>query len=84
VVLSKTNDGRLHLEQAFIGFESGKPMFIDKPVAASLSDVMAIMLQQNNISFCIFFHHYDTCSVQDVVKGKIGTVLEPILIVPQL
>ena len=42
VILLETNDGRLHLHQALEVFKSGKRMFIDKPAAASLSDVIAI------------------------------------------
>ncbi|MDT0650643.1 Gfo/Idh/MocA family protein [Autumnicola edwardsiae] len=42
VVLLETNDGRLHLEQAMEVFKAGKPVFIDKPMAGSLSDVIAI------------------------------------------
>ncbi|KAA0991192.1 Gfo/Idh/MocA family protein [Dyadobacter aurulentus] len=42
VILLETNDGRLHLPQALEVFKSGKKMFIDKPVAASLSDTLAI------------------------------------------
>ncbi|RMG39394.1 MAG: hypothetical protein D6725_05265, partial [Planctomycetota bacterium] len=42
VVLLETNDGRPHLEQALQVFRAGKPVFIDKPLAASLADVVAI------------------------------------------
>ncbi|MCF2491709.1 Gfo/Idh/MocA family protein [Dyadobacter chenhuakuii] len=42
VILLETNDGRLHLEQALEVFKAGKRMFIDKPVAGSLSDTIAI------------------------------------------
>lgn len=42
VVLLETNDGRLHLEQALQVLKAGKRVFIDKPVAASLSDAIAI------------------------------------------
>lgn len=42
VILLETNDGRLHLEQALEVLKSGKRMFIDKPVAGSLSDAIAI------------------------------------------
>jgi hypothetical protein len=42
VVLLNTNDGRLHLEQALQVFRAGKPVFIDKPLAASLADAIAI------------------------------------------
>lgn len=41
-VLLETNDGTLHLEQAMEVFKAGKPVFIDKPVAANLKDVLAI------------------------------------------
>ena len=42
VVLLETNDGRLHLEQALPVLKAGKRVFIDKPIAASLSDAIAI------------------------------------------
>lgn len=42
VVLLETNDGRLHLEQALPVLKAGKRVFIDKPVAASLKDAIAI------------------------------------------
>ena len=42
VVLLETNDGRPHLEQALAVMKSGKPLFIDKPIAASLPDAVAI------------------------------------------
>jgi hypothetical protein len=41
-VLLESNDGRVHLEQALPVIEAGKPMFIDKPMAASLADVISI------------------------------------------
>ena len=43
VVMLETNDGRLHREQAMKVLATGKPVFIDKPLAASLSDIVAIM-----------------------------------------
>ena len=42
VILLETNDGRLHREQAIQVLKAGKRVFIDKPMAASLADVMAI------------------------------------------
>lgn len=42
VIMLETNDGRLHKEQVKRIFEAGKPVFIDKPVAASFRDVIAI------------------------------------------
>lgn len=41
-VLLETNDGRPHLEQALACFRAGKRTFIDKPIAASLADAIAI------------------------------------------
>jgi Oxidoreductase family, NAD-binding Rossmann fold len=41
-VLLETNDGRPHLEQALPCFKAGKPTFIDKPIAGSLVDAIAI------------------------------------------
>jgi predicted dehydrogenase len=42
VVLLETNDGRPHLEQVLPVLKAGKPVFIDKPVAGSLADAVAI------------------------------------------
>lgn len=42
-VLLESVDGRPHLEQARPVLEAGKPMFIDKPLAASLADCIAIL-----------------------------------------
>ncbi|GAB3919892.1 Gfo/Idh/MocA family protein [Larkinella terrae] len=41
-VLLETNDGTLHLPQALEVLAAGKPLFIDKPMAASLRDAIAI------------------------------------------
>ena len=41
-VLLETNDGRPHLEQALPVFKAGKPVFIDKPLAGSLADCIAL------------------------------------------
>jgi predicted dehydrogenase len=42
VILLESVDGRPHLEQARPAIAAGKPLFIDKPMAASLADVMEI------------------------------------------
>src|SRR3954464_11320125 len=42
VVLLESVDGRPHLAQARPVFQAGKPMFIDKPLAGSLADAIAI------------------------------------------
>ena len=42
VVCLETNDGRPHFEQLIPVLKAGKPCFIDKPIAASLTDAVAI------------------------------------------
>jgi hypothetical protein len=42
VVLLESVDGRPHREQARLVFEAHKPIFIDKPVAGTLADAIAI------------------------------------------
>ena len=42
VVLLETNDGRPHLAQALPVLRARKPLFIDKPVAGSLADAIAL------------------------------------------
>jgi hypothetical protein len=42
VVLLESVDGRIHLREAAPVIMAGKPMFIDKPAAGSLADVIAI------------------------------------------
>ena len=41
-VLLETNDGRPHLEQVLPVLKANKPVFIDKPIAGSLVDAVAI------------------------------------------
>jgi predicted dehydrogenase len=77
VVLLETNDGRPHLEQALMVLKAGKPMFIDKPVAGSLKDAIAIYEAAKKYKLPVFssssLRYME--SVQDVVKGKVGKVL---------
>jgi predicted dehydrogenase len=42
VVLLESVDGRIHLQEAIPVIKAGKPLFIDKPVAGSLADAVAI------------------------------------------
>ena len=53
-VLLETNDGRLHLEQALAVFATRKPVFIDKPIAASLADVIAIFAAADHYRAPVF------------------------------
>ena len=77
VVLLETNDGRPHLQQALMVIKAGKPMFIDKPVAGSLKDAVAIYETAKKYKVPIFssssLRYME--SVQEVVNGKIGAVL---------
>jgi hypothetical protein len=41
-ILLESVDGRVHLEQVKPVFEAGKPVFIDKPLAATLADALEI------------------------------------------
>jgi predicted dehydrogenase len=77
VVLLETNDGRLHLEQALQVFKAGKPVFIDKPVAASLKDAIAIYDAAKKYGVPVFSSSVLRFmeNVQAVVNGKIGKVL---------
>jgi hypothetical protein len=51
VILIESVDGRVHLEQAKRAFTARKPVFIDKPIAASLRDAVEIfrLARENNV-----------------------------------
>ncbi|MCD2422382.1 Gfo/Idh/MocA family oxidoreductase [Niabella pedocola] len=77
LVMLETNDGRLHLEQALPVFRAGKPMFIDKPIAASLKDTLSIYRAAEKYKVPVFSSstlRYIP-SVQEIVQGKIGKVI---------
>jgi predicted dehydrogenase len=77
VILLETNDGRLHLEQALIVMKAGKTMFIDKPIAASLPDAIAIFKAADFFKVPVF----SSSSLRyiqgadEIAKGSIGKVL---------
>ena len=77
VVLLETNDGRPRLEQALQVLKAGKPMFIDKPVAASLQDVVAIYEAAKRYRVPIFssssLRYF--AGAQEARQGKVGKVL---------
>ena len=78
VVLLETNDGRLHKEQALLVIDAGKPMFIDKPVAASLADAIAIYdaARKKNVPiFSCSSLRYMNSAQQVRYENKIGKVL---------
>ncbi|MBD3629340.1 MAG: Gfo/Idh/MocA family oxidoreductase [Cyclobacterium sp.] len=77
VVLLETNDGRLHLEQALEVFKSGKTVFIDKPISASLVDAIAIFAAAKKYKVPVFSSsslRYMENAVA-VRNGEIGKVL---------
>ena len=78
VILLETNDGNPHLEQALQVFKSGKPVFIDKPIAGSYSDAKAIFKAAKKYNVPIFSSsslRY-TKNAQEISQGNsIGKVL---------
>ena len=77
VVLLESNDGRVHLEQILPVLQAGKPVFVDKPVAASLADAVAIYRAAAHYSVPVFSSsalRY-TPGAQAIRGGKLGAVL---------
>ncbi|MGN6531931.1 MAG: Gfo/Idh/MocA family protein [Ginsengibacter sp.] len=77
VVLLETNDGRLHLEQALQVLKAGKRMFIDKPLATSLADVIKIFDAASDYHVDIFSSSSLRFipAAKEIKEGKIGNVL---------
>jgi hypothetical protein len=72
VVLLETNDGRLHLEQALPVLKAGKRLFIDKPIAASLTNAIAIFEASKKYHTPVFSSsslRY-TSGAQNIAQGK--------------
>ena len=77
VVLLETNDGRVHLEQALPVFKSGKRVFIDKPLAGSLAQCIALFeaaKRHNAPMFSCSSLRY-TVKTQEIRSGKLGKVV---------
>jgi hypothetical protein len=77
VVLLESVDGRPHLQQALPVLEAGKPLFIDKPFAGSLRDIVAIYDAARKHGVPVFSSsslRYST-GPQAVRNGVIGDVL---------
>ncbi len=76
-VLLETNDGRPHLEQVIPVLKARKPVFIDKPVAGSLSDAIAIYELAKHYNTPVFSSSSlrFAKAVQAVRGGSIGEVL---------
>lgn len=77
VVLLETNDGRLHLEQAEEVFKAKKPVFIDKPLAASYADAAEIfrLSEQHNVPFFSSSSLRYIGGMDEIISGKHGKVL---------
>ncbi|MEX2170291.1 MAG: Gfo/Idh/MocA family oxidoreductase [Pirellulales bacterium] len=76
-VLLETNDGRPHLEQALPVLRAKKRLFVDKPMAGSLADVIAIFDAAKASGTPVFSSsslRYGK-GVQAVRDGSIGEVL---------
>lgn len=75
-VLLESVDGRPHLEQVRPVFEAGLPVFIDKPIAGSLRDVLEIFrLAKESGTPCFSsssYRYYE--SFQALLKKDVGTV----------
>lgn len=77
VVLLETNDGRLHLEQAIPVLKAKKRLFIDKPIAASLEDTLAIFAASKKYGTPLFSSsslRYMS-GAKDIAEGSVGKVV---------
>lgn len=75
-VLLETNDGHPHLEQVIPVLEAGKKVFIDKPIAGSLKDAIAIFEASKKYNIPLFSssslrYGKDTQEVRSGTHGKI-------------
>lgn len=76
-VMLMTFDGHPRLEQALQVMKSGKPMYVNKPFAASLKDVIAIMENSKRYNAPIFSSSPTRYlkGVQAANKGVIGAIM---------
>ncbi|MFZ9991687.1 MAG: Gfo/Idh/MocA family protein [Opitutales bacterium] len=75
-VLLESNDGRVHLEQLLPVLKAGKPVFIDKPIAGSLADVIRIQEAARKAGvtyFCSSSLRF-AAGTQAVAQGSVGKV----------
>ncbi len=83
-VMLESVDGRPHLEQVKPVIKAGKPVFIDKPMAGSLHDVIEIFRLAQEAKVPVFssssYRFYQ--SLKDVLKKDIGEVRSCISIGP--
>jgi hypothetical protein len=77
-ILLETNDGRLHLEQARLVIDANKPLFIDKPMTASVKDAKEIFALAREKDVPVFstssLRYAD--HIKEIVEGKlIGSII---------
>ena len=75
-VLLETNDGRPHLEQLMPCLKAGKPVFIDKPIAGTLTDAIKIFDEAKKANVPVFSSsslRYGKLT-QTVRNGSVGLV----------
>jgi len=78
VVMLETNDGRLHYQQAMEVIKAGKKLFIDKPIANSMKDAIAIFkaAKDNNVPIFSSSSLRFTAGMEEVKSGKkIGKII---------
>jgi hypothetical protein len=77
VVLLESVDGRIHLREAVPVIKAGKPLFIDKPVAGSLADAIAIydLAQKHHVPCFSSSSVRFSPGIQEILRDpKLGTV----------
>ncbi len=77
-VMLLTNDGRPHLKEIMPVLKAGKPVYVDKPLAATLSDVLALFKVARKYEVPMF-----SCSplryVQEALDIREGKVVGKVL-----
>lgn len=83
-VLLESNDGRVHLEQLRPCLKAKKPVFIDKPIAGTLGDVITIFEEAKAAGVPVFSSSglRFAKATQEVGKGSLGKVLHAETISP--
>src|SRR5437870_3293505 len=78
VVLLESVDGRIHLQEAIPVIQAGKPLFIDKPVAGSLPDAIAIydLAKKHNVPCFSSSSVRFSPGIQELLKNEqLGTIV---------
>lgn len=77
VVIISCIDGNKHLEQAIPVFKSGKPVYIDKPFAGSLSDAYAIVKASKKYKVPMFssssLRYIE--GADEIAQGNVGKII---------